>query len=242
MKASSILVGFMAIALRVISVALMFLLVFGSATPSLALEPDPLSAYHQIIYNKAIVDAAVLEQSEVSDRLTPIKEPRATVVTWTGYQGYKIGQNTLAKDIFVTVVPEVKQKCENYPANNLTLRLEQLIGLPPNSRKTQFVEMSVNASDIVRPCANPDITTTTCGESVPKVSKEMCSTHEAWLAKQMLNSYQIPKGFPFTRLGYTYDWNPNTPEFGVSEYVIHQGAEVKVTAITPTATYCSPQK
>jgi hypothetical protein len=46
-------------------------------------------------------------------------------------------------------------------------------------------------------------------------------------------------GYPWTRLGYTYDWHPDTPETGLSEYVIPQGSTVEVHANVETREYCA---
>ncbi|MBK8453511.1 MAG: hypothetical protein WAQ53_14365 [Thiofilum sp.] len=47
------------------------------------------------------------------------------------------------------------------------------------------------------------------------------------------------KGYPWTRLGYTYDWGkPNNP-IGFSEFVIDKGAKVEVKSVTTTAKYCN---
>ncbi|MBR4798868.1 MAG: hypothetical protein IK047_01255, partial [Clostridia bacterium] len=34
--------------------------------------------------------------------------------------------------------------------------------------------------------------------------------------------------FPWTRLGYTYDWADNGTEYGLSEFLVFSGAKAKV--------------
>jgi hypothetical protein len=48
------------------------------------------------------------------------------------------------------------------------------------------------------------------------------------------------KSYPWTALGYTYDWAPSAPgHVGDSEFVAPQGTPVTVRAVVPTAEYCA---
>ena len=132
------------------------------------------------------------------------------------------------------------------------MNLRELLGLTPTTTFTYFVTFEVREADVFRPTANPDPTTTlpcsypvpaTCGETFPDgVSAE----HVKWFANKMLSSYVItesvliPIGYPWTRLGYTYNWHPGSNKYGASEYVIRSGSNVRVTEITPYKTYCAP--
>jgi hypothetical protein len=60
----------------------------------------------------------------------------------------------------------------------------------------------------------------------PTVDKD----HREWIDRLMETSY-TPDGYPWTRLGYTYDWGSADDEIGLSEYVIREGAEVIVSSI-----------
>lgn len=48
-----------------------------------------------------------------------------------------------------------------------------------------------------------------------------------WFNENILDSY-FYGAYPWTRLGYTYDWADNGSEYGLSEFLIRQGAEVEV--------------
>jgi len=177
--------------------------------------------------------------------------------------GYVVGENKIGKafNVFVSLAPEVQNLCEDYPKekNELNLRLHQLLGLPPPptlgenegiSRK--FVTFRVKRKQkkrIVRPCIDPDVTTEgpctfeesdSNDEPVLVPEKVRKRRHVIWLLSFAFNeAWKIPNGFPFTRLGYTYDWNPTTDRFGVSEYVLRGGARYEVVDITSTEDYCS---
>jgi hypothetical protein len=173
----------------------------------------------------------------------------ARVVTLTAF-AYTLGvTKPLAVDVWVTAVPEVQNTCQQF-TGDIALRLRQLLGLTPMQKFAHFVVIVVKQGDIFRPTVNPDPTTTlpcdcpiesNCGEAFPKgVSPE----HVAWLANQMLGSYtisessQVRTGYPWTRLGYTYDWRLGSTKYGASEFVIRRGSVVTVEEIVPYETYC----
>jgi len=56
-----------------------------------------------------------------------------------------------------------------------------------------------------------------------------------------IDDYDNPaKGYPWTRLGYTYDWGNPDSEVGLSEFVITAGATIKIENVYETAAYCTP--
>jgi hypothetical protein len=111
-----------------------------------------------------------------------------------------------------------------------------LLGLPPRQEDRTFVVMEARVSDLFRPCANPDPTATRCGPDFPA---NVSPKHVEWFARQLLASARAPDGYPWTRLGYTYDWNQRASPYGASEYVLQQGATVTVVARLSTDAYCA---
>lgn len=205
-------------------------------------------------YNAAIYDSSVYRFSNLRP-LVPLKfdaDKRATVVSLTDFP-YTKGDTPLPVDLWVTVVPEVQKICQGF-SGDLSMRLRQLLGLHPAKKFTNFVVISVSEGSIFRPTPNPDPATVlpcsanipaNCGEAFPdNVTKE----HLRWIAEQMLSHYVIsespliPVGYPWTRLGYTYDWKPGANKYGASEYVIKKGSTIKVLEIIPYQTYCRSDK
>ena len=225
------------------------LLVFPA---SAAVRDDQAGADLWQHYNSAVVDSAVYRHENLRP-LFPLKfDPAsftATVVMLTTYD-YPLGSQSFSPAVWVTAVPEVQQKCRKFTEPDLELRLRELLGLQPDAKIKYFVTMTVKSSDIFRPATNP-ITTTewpcndskdpTCGEVFPDW---VSSDHAKWIANQMLSSYVIPDthtdaySYPWTRLGYTYDWKPGADRYGVSEYVIRPGSVVIVKSKEPFAGYC----
>lgn len=215
----------------------------------------------QVAYARAVKDAEVAESSEISRNLIAITqwEPtliwqtdsghaRVLMVTWTNYNGYndKVGQSTTldaTRMLWVTTAPEVRTFCRAYvqhnPSSDLDLRLRQLLGLPPTDQKTTMVEFWVDPNDLFRPAPDPEITDHEAELDFRHTSEvTTTSTYETWFNDLHKASYVAP-GYPWTRLGYTYDWgNPNS-EVGMSEFVIQGGATLEIAAVYPTLAYCS---
>lgn len=191
-------------------------------------------------YRASIEDAAMIEANEIKP-VAPITQSSAQFVTWTSYpDSYKPGTDlTLGwGETWVTQNGAVQAECKTFSKEKeaLNTRIQQLLGLPPQTgTQRYFAVLEVQTSDMFRPCANPSLTATACSANFEKDASE---SHKAWYAGQSAVAYQFPKGYPWTRLGYTYDWNTQSDEEGVFEFVIKKGATVKVVSITPTEAYC----
>ena len=49
----------------------------------------------------------------------------------------------------------------------------------------------------------------------------------------------MASGYPWTRLGYTYDWRPGSNKYGASEYVMRKDSTIMVLEEPyPIETYC----
>lgn len=216
-------------------------------------KPEIQSADLKHSYELAVKDAEQAEPQEISKDLVAVvpsnhhlvwkkqdQKPLVLVVTWTDYDGYddKIGQSiALSREIWVTTVPEVKGFCKEL-AGDKDLRLEQRLGLPANSNKTKFVEMWVEPGNLFRPSPDPEITDSEA-EINFRMANPFLNTSDdyiKWFNDLKMKSYGT-NGYPWTRLGYTYDWGQDD-HIGLSEFVIIKGATVEVNAVSPTSEYC----
>lgn len=210
--------------------------------PTVSAAPDPAQAY-----NAAVARAAVLDPRNALDhKLIRIdrKAPTVTVVTWTttatADKFYPIGRSAVGVDVWVTVSPQLRELCARFAddPDALRLRLQQLLGLPPHHEDRTFVVMDVRPDALIRPCPDPDPSTPTCTWDFPA---GVSNKHKAWFAEQAVSRYRAPPdGYPWTRLGYTYDWSPDGALSSVSEFVVPKGTAVTVTGKTSTAAYCHP--
>ena len=230
--------------------------------PPPAQNPPPDQGADQLrqAYEAAVRDAEVAEPSEIFRDLTAIVEDndklqwdgqpgskRVLLVTWTSFGGYNdlVGKPYTVpegREIWFTVSPVVRDFCSAYQKNNpgadLNLRLRQLLGLPPTDNKTLFVEMWVNPKDIFRPSPDPEISDHEAELDFPSSSRSSVSqAHIDWINNLRQKSYG-PNGYPWTRLGYTYDWGNPGSEVGPSEFVIPSGVTVDVNKTYTTADYC----
>lgn len=214
-------------------------------------------------YCRAVRDAETAAPDEISKNLTAIvdsnpnliREPqpscsRVLVATWVDagiheklYKGKEGQPYTFdsCRYTWVTVAPQVSDFCKalGLTGQRLTARLEQLLGLPPEGKKAYFIEFWVNPDDLFRPCPDPEISDQECAPNFPR-SKYLTISLEyvSWFFDLRNNSYGA-NGYPWTRLGYTYDWGSPTGHVGLSEFVIKPGSTVKIKATPTTAEYCS---
>ncbi|NGZ26014.1 MAG: hypothetical protein G8345_03895 [Magnetococcales bacterium] len=185
---------------------------------------------------------------------SPANITTVKVVTWTN--GLPCGSgvtdcNTWDKGrLWVTLAGEVQALCQSWglQGDALRNRLEQLLGLPmnPPKPKTLFVELEVPRKNLNRPCLAADE-----GDgSKPKCNYLSTSSSGGWsdlqnfVMQQMATCYidgGSSPGYPFTRLGYTYDWNDKAGEkghYGASEFVIDPSTPVKTLGSYSTDEYC----
>jgi hypothetical protein len=232
----------------------------GPIRPVFTDDLDSLSRW----YSSAMVNAENPRPATVVNTLTPIVgntslidtlirgERHVKMVSWKNKPSYwhkDTFANVGAKyAVWVTVAPFIQQKCKVYfqEEKDPEMRLRQLLGLQPFTIESDFVEIWVRPADLFRPCPDPETTDTECSLDLPEnVSDE----HRQWFnhirAVQYndCNDTQFNKyGYPWTQLGYTYDWNPKNPtHVGLSEFVIKSNAEVFIRGIYPTKSYCSDQ-
>jgi hypothetical protein len=205
-------------------------------------------------YTEAIKDAMIADQNEISTNLTPItlnnsnlvwqgegENATVLVVTWTKYaSSYPLDQNVTTQwgKTWVTVAPEIQEFFASNVAKdaNYTIRAAQLLGLPANTSDTYFVELWVNPQDLFRPTPDNEITDTTAQLNFPT---NATATYKEWFNGNIIGSY-YPMAYPWTRLGYTYDWGDTKTHVGLSEFVIEQNATVTVKSVTPTVQYLTP--
>lgn len=192
-------------------------------------------------YRRAIADAAVMEPAEALP-LAPVTADPVRVAAWTETRhlgSYPEGEPMVIDWdlLWVALESEERARCAGFPRRNLERRLEQLLGLPPTGEPRRYVVLEVARSALRRPCFEPDPTAARCPlEPAPGVPQEFLD----WLGANALASYRVPGGFPWTRLGYTYDWRPGAPEYGVAEFVLLRGTAARVVAILPAEEFCRP--
>lgn len=211
-------------------------------------------------YLRAVHVAMWPDPQFVSTSLDKIVGPDTKFVTWTKaqYVGSFKDNTTISHETWVTISPELKTFCQKYVnANNsdtdqLNLRLDQKLGLPPSSAYDTFVEFTVDVADmneVFRPCGDSSTATTTCiPAKAPVQDSSPKQGRAAWFLNEYYASYATDQPYPWTSLGYTFDWAPKddgTNDFtrmGLSEFVVPVGTKIHYLADASTAEYCGLEK
>ncbi len=187
---------------------------------------------------------------------------KVLVLTSKDYYDSRVGQDYLLPldaNVWVTLVPELKDYFdrENALAEPSELRVKQLLGLPPDGNYTKLVELWVNPADIFRPSPDPETNDREAELDFPTrssrivafnnsctvtewdyaASSDVSYTYEQWFVHRKQTIYYGDHPYPWTGLGYTYDWGNPESEIGLSEFVILGGSTAGVYSVTPTAEY-----
>ncbi len=215
-------------------------------------------------YLAAVADSVRPNPADVSNSLVAIdvQQPVRVVAWMRADQVAKLKTRDGAwvdealDEIWVTVVPKLQSFCRAFAkthhatTDELKLRLEQRLGLPPGANKSTMVEMIVEnpstADHIFRPCADSSVWTSTCHLGRP-VEDGITAQHRDWIYRQYYMSFAVahPDPYPWTSLGYTFDWASDETgrsrfvRAGESEFVIPRKAPIAIQSATPTAEYCA---
>jgi hypothetical protein len=217
--------------------ASMLLLLFAACATN-APRTDPWRA--------AVDDSGVYQSSRVEPLRPLIADDTGSVVVAT-FRATPLpaGTMTIPGDTWVTGVPEVQSRCRAF-RGDVGLQVRQLLGLPSDYRGRTFVTFCANAADIFRPSPDARIdrvlpcdpySADDCGNVFPDSAND---AHRAWIGSAIMGTHLWPGGYPFTHLGYTYDWRGRGAAYGASEYILRKGAVVEVLDAQPLEQYCAP--
>jgi hypothetical protein len=218
-------------------------------------KPDqPIAGETQALWNvyeRAVIDSAVYQRWNVRP-LHPLvaDEHGQVLVAMVTSKDGKVGDTMTAGTygMWVTGVPEVQTICRAF-RGDVPMQLRQLLGLPPDADVPRVITLKVAIADIFRPA--PDDSTNTpfpcqpqpdttlpanCGNAFPSTTTP---SHYQWMAVETLYLHAIPNGYPWTHLGYTYNWAPGADRYGASEYVIRGNAKGVIVENVPTGRYCA---
>jgi hypothetical protein len=230
------------------------LLAAWACAASAQTPPQRLAADQQTLWNayfQSVYDSAVYQRDHVRELYPLHADHHGDVLVVTlGRSDGNVGDPITAtkEGIWVTMVPEVQTICRAF-TGDVTLQLRQLLGLPPDADLPRALTLRAKASDIFRPSPYPETTTkypcpdpasdANCGNAFPSTATP---THVLWIASSSLSLHAIPYGYPWTHLGYTYNWAPGKDRYGASEYVIRTGSIATIVQKTTPAEYCAPVK
>jgi hypothetical protein len=201
-----------------------------------AMYPEEFKVYYELV--------AITKENHALTWKIIDGEDYVLMLSWTRDSSYynryldSAFYDTKQYEIWVTASPELHKRMQNESYEDNNRRLLQLLGLPPNGTYSYFVEFWVRPADLFRPCADPEITDKRCETCL---SNYPDTAYQMWFNATRISRYypcELYKQYPWTALGYTYDWHPdNLKHVGLSEFVIRKHAEVKVKKIYTTQEY-----
>ncbi len=205
---------------------------------------NPAPSTPEALFDAATKDAVFAEPDEVlplvnldkNDKMVRWNEAgdKVLLLSWHKYpDSYPTGEDISFQwgEVWTFTDKEIAawyQKNQN-GVQDWTLRLEQLIGLPPGAGYTHFSAFWVNPEDVIRPAYVTDatqpmaLTTLNAGEE----ASEFDNWYKEWFDGNIIWSY-FDSQYPWTRLGYTYDWSGGKTDYGLSEFLILKDAPANV--------------
>lgn len=216
--------------------------------------------YLKSLFTAAIIDAQNPEPNEVFRELTTIEgnsdlidtlinnEKHVLMVSWKSNPEYFCDEgyyNTKKYDIWVTLAPSLRDSCIHFfkTQKDPNMRLRQLLGLQPFTIETFFLEIWVKPDDLFRPCPDNETNDSFCGLNLPE---NVTPEYRKWFNDTRAIQYTDCSdtifnefGYPWTQLGYTYDWSPeNSSHIGLSEFIIRRNSAVYIRSKQLTLNYC----
>jgi hypothetical protein len=212
-------------------------------------------------YDRAVNAARLPRISDVGGKLSTIAPDRSVdVVTWVRKE--QAGRLKTASgdwvsaaqsEMWVTIEPHLQEFCRAFVSERrpdearLTERIEQRLGLSPASGKSYFVRMRLDhpgPAVVFRPCVDPAADRTGCTVGPPANAP---AAYQLWFYRQYYSSYgqSLIGEFPWTALGYTFDWAPGGGKgsafqrTGESEFVVQKDAPIRILDVVATAEYCA---
>ena len=112
---------------------------------------------------------------------------------------------------------------------DVVARTRQYLGLKPDTSYRTFVEFWASPAILTRPCEDSEVDDTRC------MPRGRAGRFPSLVPPA---EYSDP-AFPFTGLGYTYDWGNPITEVGASEFVVERGRKIIVFRVLANEAYLS---
>lgn len=203
-------------------------------------EPENTAEELQALYTAAVRDAVLADTDEIQPLVCLTHEDERTVWDEDGERvlllsmnydpdSYPAGEDITFHGVEIWAFSG-GEMADWYAENqkgvtDWSLRMNQLLGLPSDLVHTHISAFWVKPEDVIRPAYTTDVTV----QIDPALEKrwEEGSWYDGWFDANILYSY-FDSAFPWTRLGYTYDWADNGREYGLTEFLVYPDTEVTI--------------
>ena len=165
------------------------------------------------------------------------------MASFTNYlKAYPVGDSTTTtRETWMFIPGQMQRRLRNTMTQktDTILKLNEMLGLPPVSGYTHIAQYWVQVDSVFRPAGSPDIT-------VPKASGTLSLNatprYKLWFNNKIIGSYFQPLTgsqvyYPWTRMGYTYNWAPGAKRVGVSEFVLYANSGIWIEAVYKASDY-----
>ncbi|MDE7400416.1 MAG: hypothetical protein K2N06_12960 [Oscillospiraceae bacterium] len=199
-------------------------------------KKNEVSKTPEELYRDAVTDAAFADEDEIlplvslveSDQMTTWKDGKVLLLTWHNYpDSYPAGETVTIQwgPVWTFTDKEIASHSEELrKTSDPETRLKQLISFAPDSEHSTVTGFWVDPRNVKRPAYQSDPTN---GNMITNFGESVDEEYKKWFDDNILWSYYYGE-YPWTRLGYTYDWADNGTEYGMTEFIVESGAEVKV--------------
>ena len=191
---------------------------------------DILGGETGFLYMVSVIDAHNVEENEImplvtlsdnSDMATWNDKGQVLLLSWHSYpESYIPGEQFICKygEMWTFTDKEVLLWYDQngQGVTDWELRFEQLLGLPVTDNKTHVSAFWVDPEEVIRPAYQTDITQQLMPECL---DGSALGEYKEWFDKNAEYSY-VTSAYPWTRLGYTYDWLADENEYGLTEFII----------------------
>lgn len=210
--------------------------------------PDSLQLWKD--YRAAVEDASVAEATEISHTLPAITKPGDNpLMEWINENGHDmvlVASMTDAEEAdkwredstfllgnslpWVTLPYDLEEHLHCLPlctdSLECRMRMVQLLGLPPDCNYDRIIFFYAERDRLFRPTPDPEIDDSEASLDFPT---DVPEHYRKWFAENEALSYHSSTPYPWTRLGYTYDWHQGAATVqGPGEFIVHPGARVRV--------------
>lgn len=205
-------------------------------------------------YYAAVEDTRIVTPDEICHSLPTITIPGDNPgINWTTENGenrllvgslmsfedakaWPIGADITMTDgilTWVTLPYDLEAHIRTLPlcrdSSECNMRIIQLLGLPPDCNCDRLVFFYVSPSGLLRPTPDPEISDCEASLSFPT---DVPEHYRKWFEENSIFSYQSDTPYPWTRLGYTYNWNREiTSKIGPGEFIVHPKTKVRVERV-----------
>jgi hypothetical protein len=207
-------------------------------------------------YENSIIKASLHQFPLDPQPLIYLDEKKTTFAALVDEQHYKLSDKFSKEFFWVVTQSQLKSLCNTHKNKTVANSMAQMLGIPLDSEhKRRIIVFSTetiqayygqNPSNIgiFRPCTDPRIhrhadQTDTCPLLMDEKNQFISSDYKTWFINNAIATYTLNTnqkthsflGFPWTQLGYTYNWNPAAKHFyGLSEFVVTPNTPIEILA------------